>query len=342
MQADSMRGVFPILVTPFDEQSRIDEDSLRSLVEFNLGAGVHGLGVAIGSEIFKLSEAEREHVTRIVVDQVRGRVPVVINTGATGTDLAVLYSQAAERNGADALMIAPPSFLPAGPEEVLDYYLAISDAVGIPIFIQDMTGAPVGPGLARRIAEECRWVRYIKVESLPVTTRVADAVAIAGDRLVVFGGAGGSYFIEELRRGSVGTMPFCSQPEAFVPGWDASSTEAALALCERFPWLDAAAGVHPHDAAALDEDAWIRIVDLAEIVAAVDPLALQELELELDARVDRHEDHAVLARVVGAVGGSCAGGSLAGGVNCTGAPFAGGGVVVVVAPPGATRSVVVG
>ncbi|HEU5103904.1 MAG TPA: dihydrodipicolinate synthase family protein [Roseiflexaceae bacterium] len=220
MQADTMRGVFTILVTPFDERSQIDEASLRNLVEFNLDAGVHGLGVAVGSEIFKLSEVEREQATRIVVDQVRGRVPVVINTGAPGTDLAVLYSRAAERNGADALMITPPSFLPAGPDEVLDYYRAISDAVGIPIFIQDMPSAPVGPGLARRVAEECRWVRYIKVENPPVATRVADMVAAAGDQLIVFGGAGGGYFIEELRRGAIGTMPFCSQPEAFVQVWN--------------------------------------------------------------------------------------------------------------------------
>jgi 4-hydroxy-tetrahydrodipicolinate synthase len=231
-----MRGVFPILVTPFDEQSRIDEDSLRNLVEFNISAGVHGLGVAVGSEIFKLSEAEREHVTRIVVGQVRGRVPVVINTGAAGTDLAVLYSQAAERNNADALMITPPSFLPAGPDEVLGYYRAISNAVGIPIFIQDMASAPVGPGLARQIAQECRWVRYIKVESPPAAARVADMVAHAGDQLVVFGGAGGGYFIEELRRGSQGTMPFCSQPEAFVQVWNlwqAGDERAAREIFDR-------------------------------------------------------------------------------------------------------------
>src|SRR4029450_6166235 len=112
MATATMRGVFPILVTPFDEYGRIDEDSLRSLVEFNLGAGVHGLGVALGSEVFKLSEAEHDHGTRIVVHQVRGRIPVVINTGAAGTDLAVHYSQTAERNGADALMVIPPSFMP--------------------------------------------------------------------------------------------------------------------------------------------------------------------------------------------------------------------------------------
>jgi dihydrodipicolinate synthase/N-acetylneuraminate lyase len=220
MQANTMRGVFPILVTPFDERSQVDEESLRSLVEFNLAAGVHGLGVALGSEIFKLSEPEREQVTRIVVGQVRGRVPVVINTGANGTDLAVYYSKLAQEHGADALMVIPPSFMPAGPGEVREYYRAISDAVTIPIFIQDVPIAPVSAGLARQIAEESEHVRYIKVETPPVASKVADMVAGAGEQLVIFGGAGGGYFIEELRRGSQGTMPFCTQPEAFVEVWD--------------------------------------------------------------------------------------------------------------------------
>lgn len=220
MATNALRGVFPILVTPFDEDSQIDQDSLRSLIEFNLESGVHGLGVALGSEVFKLTEAEREQVTRIVVDQVRGRVPVVINTGAAGTDLAVFYSQTADRNGADALMVMPPAFMPVGQDEVVEYYRAISGAVQIPIFIQDTSSAPVSPTLSRRIAEECEWVRYVKVESLPVAAKVADMVSLAGDRLVVFGGAGGNYFIEEMRRGSAGTMPFCTQPEAFVEIWN--------------------------------------------------------------------------------------------------------------------------
>lgn len=220
MQADTMRGVYPILVTPFDENSQLDETSLRNLIDFNLAAGVHGLGVALGSEVFKLSEAERERVTRIVVDQVRGRVPVVINTGAAGTDLAVFYSQAAQANGADALMVMPPAFMPVGPTEIIDYFGAISAAVDIPIFIQDTSSAPVPPALARQIAERCEWVRYVKVESHPITAKVADMVAKAGDRLVVFGGGGGTYFIEEMQRGSVGTMPFCTQPEAFVEIWN--------------------------------------------------------------------------------------------------------------------------
>ena len=219
MPSGRMQGVFPILVTPFDEESRIDEDSLRRLIDFNLDAGVDGLGVALGSEVYKLTEAERGQVTRIVVDQVAGRVPVVINTGAQGTDVAVHYSRMAEENGADALMALPPSFTPAGPEEALAYYRAISDAAPLPIFMQDVAASTISPGLARRLAQACEWVQYIKVESMPVVEKVAAMAAEAGDQLTVFGGAGGNYFIEEMRRGSVGTMPFCTQPEAFVDIW---------------------------------------------------------------------------------------------------------------------------
>lgn len=220
MQKKPIEGVVPILVTPFDEQGRIDRGSLENLIAFNIDAGVHGIGVALGSEVFKFTEAERVAVARLVVETVRGRVPVVVNTGAAGTDLAVHHSREAAPAGADALMVMPPTFMPVGPEEILDYYRAIAAAVDIPIILQDVPQAPIPPGLARRIADSCPTVTHIKVETLPVSGKVAEMVAAAGDALTVFGGAGGSYFIEEMRRGARGTMPFCSQPAEFVRVWE--------------------------------------------------------------------------------------------------------------------------
>ncbi|MEM7028931.1 MAG: dihydrodipicolinate synthase family protein [Chloroflexota bacterium] len=219
MNTAPMQGVYPILVTPFHEDGSIDQESLHTLIDFNITAGVHGLGVALGSEVFKLTEAERDQVTSIVVKHVNGRVPVVINTGAEGTALAVHYSKRAEALGADALMILPPSFMPIGPAEILDYYQQISAAVNTPIFLQDIATASISPTLGRQITESCEWVQYIKVESMPITAKVEAMVKQAGDVLTVFGGAGGGFFIEEMRRGSVGTMPFCTQPEAFVEIW---------------------------------------------------------------------------------------------------------------------------
>ncbi|MCC5973685.1 MAG: dihydrodipicolinate synthase family protein [Rubellimicrobium sp.] len=228
-------GIVPILLTPFHADGRIDHDSLHALIDFNINAGVSGLGVAIGSEIFKLGEGERLALIQSVTGHVAGRVPVIINSSAQGTDLALALSQSAEAAGADALMIFPPHFLPVSADEIEGHYRAIDTAVGIPIILQDIPQAPISPALALRIAASCPNVRGIKVETLPVATKVSEMAAAIGDALVIYGGAGGTYFIEELRRGALGTMPFCSQPAAFVKVWtlfNEGRADAARAVFE--------------------------------------------------------------------------------------------------------------
>ncbi len=219
MMMQALQGAVPILLTPFDAQERVDVDSLQSLVDFQVAAGVHGVGIALGSEVMKLTEAERGLVTRTVADRVAGRVPLVVNTGGESTFVTVINSREAQANGADAVMIIPPA-PEAGAEAWIDTYRAVGKAVDLPIFIQDVSQSHVAANVAKRMAEACPSVRYIKVESHPTPAMVAEAVTVAGGLLTVFGGAGGSYIIEELRRGSQGTMPGCSCPEAFVALWE--------------------------------------------------------------------------------------------------------------------------
>ena len=214
---ETMRGVFPILVTPFDNGDRVDEDSLRSVVDYNIDAGVHGLGIAFATEIPKLTESERLRVAEVVIDQAGGRVPVVVNTGAPSTHATVLYSRQAEGLGAAAVMCTTPAGAP--PDETRAYFGALSDALSIPIFLQE-AGTAIGGALMRRIADECERLRYAKVESAPPPQRVAEAVAHGAGLVTVFGGASGSHLLEELRRGSQGTMPWASLPHAFVRVWD--------------------------------------------------------------------------------------------------------------------------
>jgi len=229
-----MQGIYPILVTPFDDQERVDAEGLRQVVEFTIGAGVHGLGIALGSEILKLTEPERQQVIGAVIDQTRGRVPVVVNTGAQANWTAALYSRQAENLGAAAVMCLPPS--PVSASETRSYFKAISDAVSVPVFIQDTQTTLVPAGLIRQIAEQSENVRYAKVESSPQPTQVAAAVAASRELVAVFGGAGGTYLLEELRRGAVGSMPWPSQPHAFVRIWDlwqAGDERQAIEVHER-------------------------------------------------------------------------------------------------------------
>jgi 4-hydroxy-tetrahydrodipicolinate synthase len=213
-----MQGIFPILLTPFDDAERIDEDSLRREVDFVIGAGVHGVGLALGSEILKLTEPERATLVRVVVEQVNGRVPVVVNTGTPASFSAALYSRQAEDLGASAVMCLPPT--PASATETRAYFQAISKAVSIPVIIQDTITNPVSATVMRQIAEESEHVRYAKVETPPQPAQVAAAVTAAGGQFAVFGGAGGTFFIDELRRGAVGSMPWPSQPRTFAAIWE--------------------------------------------------------------------------------------------------------------------------
>ncbi len=211
-----LEGVVAILLTPFDHKERVGVESLQREVEFNIHSGVKGLGVALGSEILKLTESERDLVIRTVVNQVRGRVPVVVNTGAQGTAVAIFYSKRAEELGADAIMVSPPFTSSLSGDALVSYYRDISQAVGLPIVIQDHPSGPVPPSLLPRIVQECPKALFCKVEVAPTPRRVAQAVQEAGGKLKVLGGAGGLRFISELRRGAIGTMPFASQPSAFV------------------------------------------------------------------------------------------------------------------------------
>jgi dihydrodipicolinate synthase/N-acetylneuraminate lyase len=235
MNLPPIHGVVPILVTPFDEGGRVDEASLRRVVEFNISAGVHGLGIALGSEVYKLSDQERELVVGAVVAQVNGRVPVVMNTGAQSTDLAIHYSQQAESAGVAAVMCTSPGPGVAS-TEILHYFRSISEAIRIPVVVQDTATNHVPAPLLRSISEEAERVRYAKVESTPLPQRVYEAVQACGDRVAILGGGGGSFFLEELRRGSIGTMPWPGTPRAFVDVWDhwhAGDRDAALEVFEQ-------------------------------------------------------------------------------------------------------------
>ena len=216
----TMRGVYPILQMPFDSDLRVDEEDLRREVDWAIDCGVDGLGIAIASEIYKVTDTERDLILSTVVDQAGGRAGVVMNTGAESTDVAVLYSRRAEELGADGVMIAPPGYMPVHPAEVVLHFKTVAEAIGVPVFMQDQPASPIGPALAANIARQHENLCYAKVETPPTPPRMGELAELRADSgLVIFGGYGGMFLFEEIRRGSVGTMPGCTMPDVFVRLW---------------------------------------------------------------------------------------------------------------------------
>lgn len=231
-----LQGIVPILLTPFDEDGQIDFGDLAGEIDATLDTGVHGIGIAIGSEIFKFGPDDRKQLLTAVVGRVAGRVPVVMNTSAPGTALAVNLARDAAQAGADRLMIWPPDFFPINAEAVAGHISAIAAASGLPIVLQDVPQAPIPPGLALSIADRVPLVDTIKVETQPTVDKVGQMQAAAGERLSVLGGAGGGTLIEEYRRGARGTMPFASQAREFMAAWsclEAGDEAGAEAIVEQ-------------------------------------------------------------------------------------------------------------
>ena len=217
----SMKGVYPILSAPINARGQLVVEDLERQVDWFIEKGVHGMGIAVATEIYKFTEEERDLILSTVVRVNNGRVKVVMNTGAEGTEQAIFYSKRAEELGADALMIRPTSFIPVPTSENVEYFVKIAESVSLPIFLQDQGTAQVPPAMAVQCAKLHENLCYIKVETPPTLPRMGETQKLAeGSGLILFGGAGGAFAIEEFRRGSVGTMPGSTLPDMFVRMWD--------------------------------------------------------------------------------------------------------------------------
>ncbi|CAD6535267.1 dihydrodipicolinate synthase family protein [Paraburkholderia metrosideri] len=221
-------GVFPVLPTPFEENGNPDVASLRHLVRYLIKAGVDGITYpGVASEFGQLSVDERLMLTHIVLDEIDGRVPLVAGVSSTDAEVTIRLAQATSRGGAAALMIAvPPDRLTA--QAQIEFFSRVAAAVpDTPVMLQNVP-APVGAGLDPEVLLEILnavpAIRYIKEETLPSGQRLSILKGRAPNTLLgVFGGAGGRYITDELRRGACGTMPAIELAEIHVALFNAHS-----------------------------------------------------------------------------------------------------------------------
>ena len=223
MSLQQFAGVYPILLTTFDDTGRVDFESQKRLIHHLLEQGAHGLGLfGNASEGYALSGSERRQLMELVVREVNGRVPLVASSGHTGTHTAVELSREMQELGADMLMVLPPYFLKPDGEGLMEYFRSIGEAVRIPIMVQDaplLTQVAMPAPLLVRMAREIPAVRSVKVEAPPTTVKLS-AIARENVPLTLFGGLNGNFFPEELSRGARGVMPGSDMINLFVQVWD--------------------------------------------------------------------------------------------------------------------------
>ncbi|WP_312284868.1 N-acetylneuraminate lyase [Yokenella regensburgei] len=138
--AVNLRGVMPALLTPFDEQQRLDKESLRRLVRFNIEQGIDGLYVGGSTgEAFVQSLSEREAVLEIVAEEAKGKVALIAHVGCVSTAESQQLAHAASRYGFDAVSAVTPFYYPFSFEEHCEHYRAIIDSAdGLPMVVYNI------------------------------------------------------------------------------------------------------------------------------------------------------------------------------------------------------------
>jgi 4-hydroxy-tetrahydrodipicolinate synthase len=129
MQPAQLGGIFVPMLTPLDADERVDETSLRRLVDFLVKAGVHGIwAMGTTGEFAGIAETERARAIQATVEEVAGRVPVIANIGDSSTGLALRHARHAVEAGADALALTPPHYYPHSMDEMLTHFRAMKEA----------------------------------------------------------------------------------------------------------------------------------------------------------------------------------------------------------------------
>jgi 2-keto-3-deoxy-L-arabinonate dehydratase len=243
--ARPFRGVFPVAPTIFEESGELDLDGQRRCVDFLIDAGSHGICILANfSEQFVLTDRERDLVMHAVLDHVAGRVPVIVTTTHFGSRVCAERSRRAQSAGGAMVMIMPPyhgATIRVAESGIYDFFHTVSDAIDIPIMIQDapVSGTALSAAFLARMAREIRNVAYFKIETPRAADKLRDLVALGGDAVEgPWDGEEAITLMADLDAGATGSMTSGGYPDGIRQVTDlyfAGRRDDAVAAYER--WL---------------------------------------------------------------------------------------------------------
>lgn len=220
-----IRGVLPVLSTPFNSSDEIDEKVLQAEITWVLVQGADGVTTGMVSEILRLSVQERMRLHEVVAQTAKplGGL-VILSAGAESTKQAIAFSLHAQSCGADAVMVNPPISTSLDDEETYGYYASILDKTDIPVIVQDASGyvgKPLSIEMQVELLNSFGKRVYFKPEAVPIGPRLSRFMEATGNTARVFEGSGGGALVDTFHRGVIGTMPGADIPWALVALWKA-------------------------------------------------------------------------------------------------------------------------
>ncbi|MBQ2967010.1 MAG: dihydrodipicolinate synthase family protein [Clostridia bacterium] len=216
-----IKGICPIIATPFTENGEVDYESLDKLVKHLIHGGCHAVTLfGIAGEYYKLSDEERRKMVEVTVKAAKeAGGKTIISVTDHSTEVAVKTAEFFEQAGADCLMLLPPFFLKPGAGYLYEHMKAIGNAVKIPIMAQyapEQTGVAIAPEVFVKLQKECPNIIYYKIECKPAGPYVSNLMTLTDGKMKVFVGNAGFQIIECMDRGAIGAMPGCSMYDVYL------------------------------------------------------------------------------------------------------------------------------
>ena len=236
--ATPMRGVFPILQTPYRESGELDTEVLAREVKFLDRLGVHGVvWPQLASEWGELTADERSAGAESMMAAAKGaRCAVVLGVQGPDLEAARRYARQADKLQPTAIIALPPREA-SNLSHVADYYRGIARECALPLFVQ--TIGEMSVEFVLRMRKDIPTLRFVKDEAGHTLSRISEYQRLAPD-LAVFTGAHGKTMIDELSRGASGTMPAGSFADLYVllwNRWQAGEREQAMESLSRIALL---------------------------------------------------------------------------------------------------------
>ena len=217
-------GVLPIAPTPFTASGDLDLEGQRRVIDCMIDQGVDGICILANySEQFALTDAERDAVMTTSLEQVAGRVPVIVTCSHFSTRVAAERARKAAQAGAKMLMLMPPyhgSGLRADENRMAEHFARVAEAAGIPLMVQDapLSGVPLSVPFLVRLAREVPLVRYFKIEMPQAAAKLRALIAAGGAAIEgPFDGEEAITLMADLDAGATGTMTSALLPDLVKP-----------------------------------------------------------------------------------------------------------------------------
>ena len=223
MANNDFKGCWPVAPTPFKPNGEIDKEGMKRVLDCMVDQQVDGICILANySEQFLLSDDEREILTRLCIEHVAGRVPVITTVSHFSTDIALSRAKLVKQLGGEMLMMMAPyhgALMKGTPQQTFEQFAKVGEA-GVTIMVQDapLSGVDLPVPLLIKMAKEIEMVKCFKIECAQAAAKLRVLVNEGGDFIEgPFDGEEGITLFADLEAGATGNMSSAMIPDLIRP-----------------------------------------------------------------------------------------------------------------------------